>query len=427
MFKSFVQKRLEKYARVYLAKHQPKLIVVTGSVGKTTTKLAIATVLSEKFRVRVHAGNHNTHLSVPLAILGINYPGNIRSLGEWLKVRKAARQRIRSKTNDCDVIVQELGTDTPGDIPHFGIYLTADISVVTAVSPEHMEFFKTIDAVAQEELSVASFSRLTLINRDDIAPEFAKFMKTPAIDTYGLGAAAEYRFETTDASLHGAVGTFVMGDQARISATLGVSSESGIKAAVAAAFVGEKLGLDATQIAAGAAKIINQPGRMNILRGFKESAIIDDTYNSSPLAAEVALQTLYSVSAPQRIAVLGDMNELGESSEAEHKRIGDLCNASLLDWVVTIGPQSQKYLAPAALASGCQIKSFGDPISAGGFVHGVLEHNAAVLVKGSQNGVFAEEAVKILLADSDDSSQLVRQEPVWLETKRKQFANFQEA
>ncbi len=424
MFKSFIQKKLEKYARTYIAKHQPKLVFITGSVGKTTTKLAIATMLSEKYRVRVHAGNHNTHLSLPLAVLGIYYPDNIRSFGAWRKVRKAAKQRIRSKTDDCDVIVQELGTDAPGNIPHFGTYLQANIAVVTAVSPEHMEFFKTIDAVAQEELAVSTFSRLTLINRDDIAPQFARYITTPHINTYGLTAAAEYRFEINDASLSGASGTFIMAEEGLITAKLAVSSENGIKAAVAAAFVGAKLGLSASEIAAGAAKITNQPGRMNVLKGFKQSAIIDDTYNSSPLAAEVALQTLYSVSASQRIAILGDMSELGESSEAEHKKIGDLCSGSLLDWVVTIGPQSQKYLAPAAQASGCQVKSFLDPISAGGFVHGILGSNAIVLAKGSQNGVFAEEAVKILLNDSQDASQLVRQTPEWLDKKRNQFANF---
>src|SRR3990167_6598495 len=126
MFKNFIQKKLEKYVRKYLAKHKPKVVLVVGSVGKTSTKLAIATVLSEKYRVRVHEGNHNTSMSVPLGILGIAYPENIRSLGAWLKVRKAAKQRIKSKDSDCDVIVQELGTDQPGDIPHFGTYLHGD-------------------------------------------------------------------------------------------------------------------------------------------------------------------------------------------------------------------------------------------------------------------------------------------------------------
>lgn len=422
MFKNFIQKKLERYVKKYLYKHRPKLVVISGSVGKTSTKFAVATVLNEKYRVRMQTGNHNTHMSVPLAILGIDYPDNIRSLGAWLKVRRAALQRIHSKTSDCDVIVQELGTDTPGDIAYFGTYLQADIAIVTAVSPEHMEYFKTLEEVAKEELGVGNFARHLLINRDDIDSQFSKYVTTPNIDTYGLGGLAEYRLETSDANIHGATGRLIMNGNGTIPVSLHLASESGFKTAIAAAFVAEQLGLGPQQIASGIAKILPPPGRMNILKGFRESVIIDDTYNSSPLAVSAALQTLYRQSAPQRIAILGDMNELGETSETEHRKIGQLCNAGLLDWVVTIGQETKKYLAPVAERSGCHVKSFNDPISAGGFVHSILEKNAVILAKGSQNGVFAEEAVKLLLHNTEDEAQLVRQTPAWLEKKHKQFA-----
>src|SRR5690606_35488423 len=117
MFKQFIQKILEFYAQKYLKKHNPFLVVITGSVGKTSTKMAVATILGEKYRVRMQDGNHNTHMSVPLAILGIAYPDNIRSISAWLKVCSAARLRIE-EDKDVDVIVQELGTDRPGDVQH---------------------------------------------------------------------------------------------------------------------------------------------------------------------------------------------------------------------------------------------------------------------------------------------------------------------
>ncbi len=424
MFKNFIQKKIEKYAQKYIKKHQPKLVLVTGSVGKTSTKLAIATVLSEKYRVRVHSGNHNTHMSVPLGILGIAYPDNIRSLGAWLKVRKAAKQRIKSKTNDCDIIVQELGTDMPGDIPHFGTYLHGDVAVVTAVSPEHMEFFKTIDAVAQEELAVSNFSSITAINRDDIDGEFAKYITNPEFDTYGLGGVAEYRFLIEDQRLANIKGSLVTPALSDIKAELHVASESGVKAAVAAGFVAERLGLEPDAIAAGLSKITSPPGRMNILQGLEQSIIIDDSYNSSPLAVESALKMLYQQEAPQRIAVLGSMNELGEVSASEHEKVGKMCSSELLHYVVTIGAEAEKYLAPAAKANGCQVKSFHDPISAGAFVHSVLEPHSIILFKGSQNGVFAEEAIKPILHNSSDEQKLVRQEPHWLATKAAQFDTF---
>lgn len=424
MLKNFIQKKLEKYVRKYIAKHKPKLVLVTGSVGKTSTKLAIATVLSEKYRVRVHEGNHNTHMSVPLGILGIAYPDDVHSIGEWMKVRKAAKQRIKAKQSDCDVIVQELGTDQPGDIAHFGTYLKGDIAVITAVSPEHMEFFKTIDAVAKEELEVTNFSSITLINRDDIAGEYAKYITNPEIDTYGIGGAAEYSFLVEESELGLAKGKLVSPSAGDISASLHVASESGIKAAIAAGFTAERLGLEPSEIASGLAKITPPAGRMNILKGLKDSTIIDDSYNASPLAVSAALTTLFNQEAPQKIAVLGDMNELGEVSASEHKRIGELCNPNVVNWVVTIGSQSAQHLAPAAKAKGCQVKSFSDPISAGTFVHSVLEPHAIVLFKGSQNGVFSEEAIKAILYDSQDQQKLVRQSEAWLDKKKAQFDKF---
>ena len=421
MLKNFIQKRLEKLAKKYLKKHKPTLVVVTGSVGKTSTKIAIATVLSQHYRVRVHEGNHNTHMSVPLGILGVDYPDNIRSFGEWSKVRKAAKQRIK-QPKDTDVIVQELGTDTPGDIPHFGTYLQPDIAVVTAVSAEHMEFFKTVEAVAVEELSVAVFSKLTVINRDDISSEYAKYAETTDIDTYGTGGMAEYRFETSDNSVKGYNGNFISPEFGELAMALKLAGEQNIKAAVAAGLIAAKLGMTSQQIKEGMEKIRPVKGRMNILRGLERSTLIDDTYNSSPLAVEAALRTLYQIQSPQRIAILGSMNELGETSPQAHEQIGKLCDAGELAWVITIGEQAEKYLAPAARAKGCQVKSFHSPYDAGAFAHKVLEDNAIVLAKGSQNGVFAEEALKILLHSTEEEKELVRQTPAWLKIKQEQFA-----
>jgi len=165
------------------------------------------------------------------------------------------------------------------------------------------------------------------------------------------------------------------------------------------------------------------PGRMNILRGVEDSIIIDDTYNSSPVAASAALQSLYSLQAPERIAILGSMNELGATSAAEHEKLGNLCDPNMLSWVITIGEEAEKYLAPAARSRGCQVKSFKRAIDAGAFAHSVLEKGAAVLAKGSQGGVYAEEAVKILCVMSEES-ELVRQSPEWIKIKDDFFSKF---
>jgi UDP-N-acetylmuramoyl-tripeptide--D-alanyl-D-alanine ligase len=421
MFRSVIQKIFERLAKKYIRKHQPKLVVVTGSVGKTSTKTAIATVLAEKYLVRMHDGNHNTHMSVPLAILGVEYPEDVHSIKAWWVTYQAAKLRIK-ETTDVNVIIQELGTDHPGDIAHFGTYLHPDIAVVTAVTPEHMEFFGSVEAVAKEELAVAGFSKTTIINRDDIDQSYAQYANTQDIFTYGVSEGAEYRIDFLDAnSTEGIMGKFISPEWEPISVNLQVIGVPAIKAATAAGVVAARLGLSSKEIAVGISKFKPVSGRMQLLRGIKDSIVIDDSYNSSPAAAIASLDTLYAMKAEKRIAILGSMNELGKYSEQAHRQVGDYCDPAQLDTLVTVGDEAQKYLAPAAHAKGCQVHSFSSPYDAGGFVNSQLSPGTVVLVKGSQNRVFAEEAVKVLLHDATDETRLVRQSPQWMAVKQEQF------
>lgn len=425
MIKKLIQSILEYYVKSYFKKHtNVKLVVVAGSVGKTSTKHAIATIASKKYRVHMHEGNHNTHLSAPLAILGINYPGSIKSIGAWLSVFVAARQRVRQPAH-ADIIVAELGSDRPGDVAQFARYLRPDIAVITAVAPEHMEFFRTLDAVAKEELAVGNMAKLAIINRDDINGAYAQYLTNTNLDTYGTTAAAEYRFEQQDFSVEkGYSGQlFLSGYADSVTAHIKVIGEHSLRSVMGAVAVAAKLGMGPQEIVAALGSIRPVPGRMNILRGVEQSMIIDDTYNSSPVAAAAALQTLYGLQAPQRIAILGSMNELGDTSEAEHRALGKLCDASLLSWVITVGDEAEKYLAPEARARGCQVRSFKSAIDAGGFVHSVIEQNAVVLAKGSQGGIYVEEAVKVIALLSEDS-KLVRQSLQWQVVKQEFFSRF---
>jgi UDP-N-acetylmuramoyl-tripeptide--D-alanyl-D-alanine ligase len=187
---------------------------------------------------------------------------------------------------------------------------------------------------------------------------------------------------------------------------------------------GIKLGLTPADIVAGIALVRPVPGRMNMLRGMNGTVIIDDTYNSSPAAVSAALQTLYSYSdAPQRIAILGDMRELGDSSKFEHEKLGMLCDPGLLDWVVLVGPDCEAYTAPTARARGCQVHIARNALEAGEFVRSVTSEGAIILAKGSQNTIFLEEAVKIL-CDLSEHTQLVRQSSEWLKTKSTYFEIF---
>lgn len=423
MLKQYIQKKLETRAQQFFAKNTHiRVVAVVGSIGKTTTKHHIGTLLSTQYRVRMHDGNFNSEFGVPLSILGLPIPRRLRSVIGWLSVLRAARYQA-THSADFDVLIVELGVDRPGDMANFARYLHPNVSIVTAVTPEHMEFFGTLDAVAKEELGVASFSDAVLINRDDIDVKYAVTMITPNFDTYGSSGASEYRYEIDDFSLsEGYVGKIIApefpdGTPANVS----VIGEHSLRPVMGAIAVAVKLGVTPDNIIHGLDMIRPTPGRMNVLEGRENSRIIDDTYNSSPAAAEAALRTLYSVEAPQRIALLGDMNELGATSAEEHRKLGDMCDPSLLAWVVTVGEQAATYLAPAARARGNQVKSFRTALEAGAFVNSVLEDNSIILAKGSQGGIYLEEAIKIFLRNSDESNELVRQSTAWKAKKQAFF------
>lgn len=423
IFRPLVTSLLERKAKKLLKKFKPKIVAVAGSVGKTSTKIAVATVLSERYKVLADTASFNGTVSVPLAMFGLEVPADIRKVSAWRRLLGEMDQILNSDY-PYQVIVLELGTDHPGEIAHFGKYLNPDVTVVTAVSPEHMAGFGTIEAVAKEELGVVQYSKLTLINRDDVSGVFAKDVPDGTnLDTYGTSGVAEYRFVFDNFEPgKGFAGKFVSPEYGEQPLTLQVVGEHNLRTAVAAGAVGIKLGLAPQQVAAGMQKIRPVAGRMNLLRGMNKTTIIDDTYNSSPLAAVAALQTLYQFKAPQRIAILGSMNEMGDYSQQAHAEVAMACNPSLLDWVVTVGEEAKKYMAPLLQQRGVRVESFLSPYEAGAFVHKVMQPRAVILAKGSQNGVFCEEAIKMILHSTDDESLLVRQSPEWLGKKQKQFS-----
>lgn len=418
MKRSIIRFFIRQKVRAYLKKHKPLLVFVTGSVGKTVTKQAIATVLSEKHRVRAHDNTHDDReLGLACALVGIEYPEDPGSIGQWRAVLAAMDVRI-AESKDVDVIVQEIRTTKPGDIVALTKDYAPDIAVVTSVSEENMQIFGSLDAVATEELSIANIAKLTVIGRDDVDARFAPLAETQNIDTYGIGEQAEYRLVLEPADpLDGRIGKMLTPEWGELSVTVQLVGDHNLKSAAAAACVGAKLGLTSRELAVGVSKIKPVAGRMNLLRGLERSTIIDDSYQANPSTVAAAMNTLLGTDTPQRIAVLGSMSDLAGSSGQAHEIIGLMCKPDQLDWVITIGDDAEKYLAPAAQKSGCQVKSFKTPYQAGGFAHSVLKPGATVLVTGSCDGIFAEEAVKVLLHDTEDEEKLVRQTPYWLAKK----------
>jgi UDP-N-acetylmuramoyl-tripeptide--D-alanyl-D-alanine ligase len=407
---------LESQVRRLRKKNTLSVVAVAGSIGKTSTKIAIARLLQATQKVQWQEGNYNDRATVPLIFFGHAMPG-LLNIFAWMVIM-IKNERIIAKPYPYQYVVAEIGTDGPGQLQQFA-YLNPELVVVTAVTAEHMEYFGTLDAVAAEELSTLTFAKQALVNIDDTPPEY---LHERTFRSYGLEPKALYHVtERTSHGLQGQKIKFQLGKKDITDVTVPLLGQQGAKIALAAVATAHCLGLSSADIEKGAAAITAFAGRMQILHGIRNSTLIDDTYNSSPVATKAALDVLQGGEAPQRIAILGSMNELGDYSPDAHKEVGEHCDPAMLDWVITVGDDAKKYLAPAAKARGCQVTSFLDPYKAGTFVKEQLKEGAVVLAKGSQNKVFTEESLKVLLADKADAAKLVRQSRLWMTAKSKQF------
>ncbi|MEK7669238.1 MAG: Mur ligase family protein [Patescibacteria group bacterium] len=389
LLKNILVKILGWQVRRLRKKHNLKIIGVVGSIGKTSTKLSIAKMLEGEKRVRYQEGNYNDIVSVPLVFFGHHMP-SLWNIFDWIKIIIQNEFQIYF-SYPFDLVVVELGTDGLGQISQFRKYLHLDVAVLTAVAPEHMEFFKNLRNVAEEEWSVRYFSDLVFVNRDlcKILPEDFDHNE---IIFYGKESSFDYKCE--------------------------VISQVQLYSVSIAVIIAKEFGISEEKIKESINKIQSFSGRMQKLKGIKNSVIIDDTYNASPDAVRIALDALYQYPRAQKIAILGMMNELGDSSKEEHIKVGQYCNPELLDWVVTIGKDANAFLAPVARENGCNVYEAKNSVDAGLFVKDKIKENAVILAKGSQNGVFAEEALKPLLASKSDFSKLVRQDKNWMNKKQ---------
>lgn len=400
--------------RLYKKNHHFTTVGVVGSIGKTSTKTVIAQVLSKEFDVQYQAGNYNDIVSIPLIFFGQSLPSLYNPLA-WMGVL-LRNEKVLAKPYPYEVVVLELGTDGPGQIEQLKKYLKLDYAVVTALSPEHMENFADMQAVADEELSVQSYATHVLVNRDLSPANLLKKINKP-YKTYGRSVGTDY-------SLLGVTRkswSITLPEKRKLLIPHLTISDVEVYSLSAAMAIGHMLGLADNEMIEATIAVEPVPGRMSVLKGKNGSLIIDDTYNASPQATMIALNTLYDHPAKQRIALLGNMNELGRLSQKLHRQIGQACDPNKLALVVTLGPDANKFLAEEAEEKGCQVIRASSPQEAARVIQKAIMTNTVILAKGSQNGVFAEEAVKLLLAVPEDKKFLVRQSSTWLKKKRQQF------
>ncbi len=199
--KNFVARILGWQVRRLKNKNNFKVVAIAGSIGKTSTKLAIARVLEQGFKVRFQEGNYNDLVSVPLVFFGQSLPSIFNPLA-WAVVFWKNEQIIKKKY-PYEVVVVELGSDGPGQIEQFNQYVHADIGVLTAITPEHMVYFGDLDAVAKEELGLGKLVDKLLVNQDLIPEEYLKDL-APNDLTYGIKNPAQIRMTNIKFNEHSA-------------------------------------------------------------------------------------------------------------------------------------------------------------------------------------------------------------------------------
>ena len=412
-------------SRLILKKYKPEIIAVTGNIGKTSAKDAIFEVVKSRGYARKSPKNYNSEIGVPLAIL--NRHNAWHSPFGWLANIFAGLRLILLKNDYPKILVLEVSADHPGDIEKLSKLLNPRIAVVTAIGevPAHVEFFAGPEDLAKEKSKILAnldARDFAILNFDDLAVLEMRRESRGHVLTYGFGQgsdiqATDYKImyrqagdydhpegSTFKVNYNGAMVPF------RIFETFGKPQ---VYAALAAVAVGVNLGMNLIEIAEALSRYRAPAGRLRLIEGIRQAQIIDDSYNASPQAMHAALDLMREFSAKRKIAVLGDMLELGEYTELAHRAVAQ--NAQGIDILITVGTRA-KFIADEARARGFNndtIREFLRSEEAAVELKKIIGPGDWVLVKGSES-MRMEKVVETLMAHPDRAPELlVRQEEEW--------------
>ncbi len=419
---------LQAESKLVLLKYKPKIIAITGSVGKTSTKDAVYAMLSKVSYVRKSDKSYNSELGLPLTILGV--PNGWNDPKIWLKDIVKGLWLIIAPHKYPKWLILEVGVGKPGDMKRTASWLKTDAVIITAIgeTPAHIEFFDSRKHLVEEKSGLIKTLKkdgLLVLNRDDETVFEMREKTKNRIVTYGFNTEADI-IGSTDAISYDANGqpegvVFRVDVEGKSLPVVidGVFGKNHVFAAMATLALTLGLKLNILDAVNSLKTYDVPPGRMRLLKGIEGTMIIDDTYNSSPYACESALKTLKEVkSNGRKIAILGDMLELGKHTVEAHKNIGKITKENA-DVLLVVG-QRALAIKEGAFEAGMNaenIFSFLDAHTAGEFIKTYVKSGDVILVKGSQ-GMRMERVVETILLDQENKSTLlVRQDKEWLAKK----------
>jgi UDP-N-acetylmuramoyl-tripeptide--D-alanyl-D-alanine ligase len=358
-------------ASVWRQKLNTKVIGITGSTGKTTVKEYTAVLLNEKYKVNKTLANNNNHIGVPLTIF--------------------------STTNSHEYLVLEMGTNHFGEIKYTAGIAKPDIALITNIGSSHLEFLKNKKGVQKEKTALfdetVSAGGTVIKNKDDkyLSNSFNDYKKR---FTYSLSSSADLKGKIKSYTEDGRPLLELEFKNKKYSIELPVYGDHAARNFISAAAIAVKAGLSGSEIVKGAKKIKNYSKRFNLKR-LKTTVLIDDTYNANPDSMREAVITLKNMYPDKKkIAVLGDMLELGTESQKLHTGIAKVLKQNKISAVYTIGSMSE-HIYEFLKNTRIEARHFISRASLKRFLGRQKFEDSVVLVKGSR-GMRMEEFVNII-------------------------------
>ena len=408
---------LKVMAKRRLKTFKGKVVAVTGSVGKTSTKEAIYTVLNTQFKVKQTKKSMNSDFGLLLTILDIESGFSSATKWSWFLLKGFIHSFMKDHS---EILLLEMGVDKPGDMDFLLSVVKPDIAVVTSIAPVHLDEgqFKDLQHIFEEKSKLVhalTEEGIAVLNMDDeILEKFAGEIGKKKVLGFGQNQT-DFWASQVKQSLEG-IDFILHHDNKRYDVHLNILGKYQTYTVLPAIICGVLLGMPIENAIFAALKYTLPPGRMSVIPGISESTILDSSYNSSPTALKEALKILADVGKEKRkIAVLGNMNELGSHSKLMHEEIGELVPLSA-DILLTVGSDAA-VIAHKAIEKGMSEKAvftFKTAIEAAEFFEEKVKKGDIILAKGSQNNVRLERFVKMLMENPNDARDLlVRQERIW--------------
>lgn len=361
---------LKDIAEFYRIGLSVKVVGITGSVGKTSTKEFIAGVLSEKYKVLKTQGNFNNEVGLPLTVLQI--------------------------TEEHEVAVLEMGISHFGEMHRLSKIARSDICVITNIGQCHLEFLGDRDGILRAKTEIFDYlpkGGKVCLNGDDDKLNSIHMVGESTPKRYGRNSGCDvYATDIQSRGLLGSTAKIHVKNEENnyyvIDATIPIPGEHMVDNAMAATLVGRMLGLSLEQITSGIANVASVSGRSNVIKT-KHYVLIDDCYNANPVSMKAAIDLLATADT-RKVAVLGDMFELGEEEDILHRQIGEYAEEKKIDIILCVGILAKNMFDGCKRSSNSVVKWFQTKQELMVTIQEIIKENDTILIKASHGMGFTE-------------------------------------